>query len=662
MTQTLSLPTRLAQLVEGYPYGSTTDIPPIPASSFSRPVLHLQLISESPIDKIHHEALLRSAVTGMADEDAEVPIRDALLQQGDIDDLVEEDLALLTSGDVESVRSPVIDHPLLDGPTRVTSRSTHSPTPSTGTIRLGALQQEVGKMADSHSTIRGGRAPVARNVSQASRQPSVITPSVSTSTAGSTRQPVDWEDFTKSGFAEEDAALNLSLSPSASRAPQLPPIDTEGKTKPRPTSKAYAPAIPTVTSTIIGECIQMVDDVFFAFVRDAQADSAATKAWAPFSLVKLRTPFVTNTDSRSTIEGILVTVQYRAPKPVTPPSIDDSTFNSAPEAPSSPGDDSSRSRFSTFGFKRQSIAGTKRMKSLFGSTRSIPRLDEQARRDEDDARQRGRLGSVTEDPRVLTPADVDEMGMMRVAQPVKADMVSFPAPVAARELQGSIESSPSAAGTNPAALMTASTALMSRQGVPSSGNTLTHASTAAPIILGKPIDSTATLTGAALPVPATSSSLRLADDTAVADWHYVAEGGAHAAFGYHGSNPTYTGKMLRLRKIVAGTDHPDDAVMAVWSKELLPTFIRPELLVETRPVHLVDGDWLRMLLDEAEQHRPEHRVQKGDLNTLAQDIDRPIKGWIMEDLRKAEHAEGERVLSVEIKVSWHMIHFTGRGT
>lgn len=521
-------------------------MPAIPTSSFTRPVLHLELMTEQPLDHVRYEMLMQSAFAAQSAEDGFTPLRDALGHQGDIDTLM--------------------DNHSSDDPPREPFRSTHSPTPSVSTLKLGNLAQTVGEMADNHSTIRARGATLGRNVSRPSQ-------AASHSAGQATRAlPVDWDDFTKSGFAEDDSALNLSLSPSSSRAPQLPPIDVEAS--PRPTCSSKPDTIPAIVNQ---ESIVHVDDVFFAFVRDARADGGVNRKWAPFSLVKLRTPF--RRDS-STIEGVLVTISYRAPKA---PSIVEE-----PVTPELPVQDDPK-RFSTFGFRRQSMPG-KRMKGLFGSTRSIPRLDEQIRQDEAKAA-RGRLGSVTEDPRVLSEADVDEMGMMRSNVPA------------------TITPSPASARAQPVV---------------------------APIVLGAPVRNGGDI---------------VLESTQVSDWHYVAEGGAHAVFGYHGANSEYHGKMLRLRKAITGTDHPKDDVMQVWSKELLPTLVPADLLVETVPARLTDGEWLRALLDEAEQHRPQHRVEKGESNTLAQDIGKPVKAWLMEDLRKADHGPGESAMSVEIKVS-----------
>jgi inositol-pentakisphosphate 2-kinase len=100
----------------------------------------------------------------------------------------------------------------------------------------------------------------------------------------------------------------------------------------------------------------------------------------------------------------------------------------------------------------------------------------------------------------------------------------------------------------------------------------------------------------------------------------VNEGGATIVFSYAGpSHPTFSGKVLRLRKTLRGhpgngkPDEPDDPSIAFQNK-VISRLISPANLPELVALRL-SPSWLASLAQVAEEARPISRRAKDHLDT-----------------------------------------------
>lgn len=130
--------------------------------------------------------------------------------------------------------------------------------------------------------------------------------------------------------------------------------------------------------------------------------------------------------------------------------------------------------------------------------------------------------------------------------------------------------------------------------------------------------------------------------TPIADWHYVAEGGANLVFGYHGSDAAFKGRALRIPK-ASQTDEPEQS--RTWRHELLPRLLPKEFLPDTEQVNL-DLQWVTDLLKQSAKSRPLKRLED-DHGPWTGDV----RALLLDDLRSGRNADGDKVLAVEIKVS-----------
>jgi inositol-pentakisphosphate 2-kinase len=131
------------------------------------------------------------------------------------------------------------------------------------------------------------------------------------------------------------------------------------------------------------------------------------------------------------------------------------------------------------------------------------------------------------------------------------------------------------------------------------------------------------------------------------EWTYVSEGGATIVFSYTGpSNPNFTGKVLRLRKIPVSKaapridtdgDEPDDPMIA-FQRIVIATLV-PSKYLPDLDVVLLDASWLEELEKLRDVDRPAERREKDQIDKGRG------KGILATDL-----VGGKDTLAVEIKV------------
>ena len=154
--------------------------------------------------------------------------------------------------------------------------------------------------------------------------------------------------------------------------------------------------------------------------------------------------------------------------------------------------------------------------------------------------------------------------------------------------------------------------------------------------------------------PAAESSTPTYDvslETKSEDWAYRAEGAAHLIFAYRGSNSTYQHQVLRMAKVHRDAVSPDTAAKSlVWEKDLLPSLLRADLLVQKFSVEM-DARWLKKLLKSQLSHRPSSRqAEMGNVDIM--DVFKEGgTAWVMENLTDGKEKQGEATLCFEIKVS-----------
>ncbi|KAK1925792.1 inositol-pentakisphosphate 2-kinase, partial [Papiliotrema laurentii] len=136
--------------------------------------------------------------------------------------------------------------------------------------------------------------------------------------------------------------------------------------------------------------------------------------------------------------------------------------------------------------------------------------------------------------------------------------------------------------------------------------------------------------------------------TAPSDWRYRTEGGAHLIFTYAGSSPSFSGRVLRIRKPTSPMD-AHEAAGILWKEKLLPKLISSSLLLGSKAVDL-DTEWVKTLLGEAEGARPRSRRQGA--GSLSDAITGPVKASIMDDTTAVGNSDTETILSIEIKPKW----------
>lgn len=140
------------------------------------------------------------------------------------------------------------------------------------------------------------------------------------------------------------------------------------------------------------------------------------------------------------------------------------------------------------------------------------------------------------------------------------------------------------------------------------------------------------------------------------EWTYLAEGGAHLVFAYHGAAPSLRNKVLRVRKeriesptggtLEEGT-RTFERARAYCASNIIPALVPPDLLPTERRVS-VQADWIRELEAQSLNIRPKSRTSlRSSLSEDQQSLSSTsIEVSVVENL-----LGGEGDVAVEIKVS-----------
>ncbi|KAJ9119122.1 hypothetical protein QFC22_003613 [Naganishia vaughanmartiniae] len=140
------------------------------------------------------------------------------------------------------------------------------------------------------------------------------------------------------------------------------------------------------------------------------------------------------------------------------------------------------------------------------------------------------------------------------------------------------------------------------------------------------------------------------------EWQYLAEGGAHLVFAYHGSSLSLLNKVIRVRKDrLAGSSTTEtqqetlfDAARGHLSRHIIPSLVPHEILPADDRV-TVSGKWIRSVLSGSVDLRPTSRLSTGSdypIPVTMSTHDDDVEVSLVENL-----LGGEGDLAVEIKVS-----------
>ena len=135
-----------------------------------------------------------------------------------------------------------------------------------------------------------------------------------------------------------------------------------------------------------------------------------------------------------------------------------------------------------------------------------------------------------------------------------------------------------------------------------------------------------------------------------ADWHYIAEGGANLVFGYHGRQPEFRNKALRISKSLETKPDDDDSdISLLWRDDLLPKLLSKVHLPDVKPV-MLDGKWVAGLVELVKDTRPDFRASIDLFAFSTSAIS--VKATLMDDLRASCSDVSHTILAIEIKVSF----------
>ena len=390
------LPTRLLRLVEDYPFGEVpalSECPPQPPpSSFGRRTLRVIIESDLPSSSAssNPSAILRAALTARARTTPEIPIRSSIRNKPKHGEQAEttslegllstESIAFL--GEVSSLgakrdHTPEPPEPVDEGPlyrpfstiraSRATSGGPSSQrSQSYGDLRVPAQPARDVSVSESSPVSLGESSSSALTrdrYSMARLDDWAADRTRPTETTGSS-----WDDFRASGFGVSENPENFSLSPripSEVLSPSRPNsvMGQNGDFSHRRYQARQAEKTPPATYTIVREDVIDVDDVFMAFVEDAQLDSAVVAAWPLFSLVRLKSPILTPDPTShiggKDIEWLLVTLEHRPSIPLKPA---DERLDATRSPTPGPASTSTKTRLRdiTTSFRRSSSFGGKK--------------------------------------------------------------------------------------------------------------------------------------------------------------------------------------------------------------------------------------------------------------------------------------------------------------
>jgi hypothetical protein len=480
----------------------------------------------------------------------------------------------------------------------------------------------------------------------ASRHPSSKPFQRSTSSSSTSAPKADWDDFSKLGFGdapETATKLDLQLSP---RDLPLPLSRTPSAVEP------IVPDRPSLKLKATREERIEIIDAFIPFVEDSQLDKI-NLTFNNILLVRLSTTAALELSEESSIEWLLLSVTYKPPTPLKPLST--TTLRS-----SSPSKESTttRERFSLGGltstFRRSSSMALRpeELKRSAGSKKagrgSLEPLEESGG-GASKGMGVGEMGELLEQVKIDSPAarEVDQeksvaAGGAAVAS--KAATTESPHSEVQKEIMvgGAGEHSTTDAKTK--ALPTTTADLPAH--VPVLAPSITGVETQEAALLAEP-------TAAITPDQSKSTDTQPISTSGwssnIADWHYIAEGGANLVFGYHGRNPEFRNKALRIPKSLE-IKHDDDVsdISILWRDELLPKLLPRTHLPDVKPVSL-DGKWVAGLVEHVQDTRPDFRADV-DLSTCSTSPT-PIKATLMDDLRASSSDVSHTVLAIEVKVS-----------
>jgi hypothetical protein len=630
------------ELVEDYPFGESTlskdHLPLPPASSFPRHTLHVHLESETKLSQISPQDLLEAALQASRGLAPLLGKIQSLASEGEgmnVDHIIQlESQAFLKRSSGPSSQatipasSPAPPTSRLTIPTSTSSRSMDSLAHPQLTPLL-ELSEGLGTLATRHPTSK----PFQR----------------STSSSSASAPKADWDDFSKLGFGdapETATKLDLQLSPRDSPLPlSRTPSAVEPIVPDRPSLKLEATR---------EERIEIID-AFLPFVEDSQLD----KTNAMFNnilLVRLSTTAALELSEESSIEWLLLSVTYKPPPPLKP--LVSTTLRST-----SPSKESTTTR------KRFSLGG---LTSTFRRSSSMAlRSDELKRSTGGKKAGRGSLEPLEEiggDPtkvigvgemgELLGGAEIDSPAARKVDQEKSAapsGVAAIASKVATTETrQSEVQKEIMVAGAEEDSTLNAKTKALptttedppAQTPVLATGAEAQNAgSSPEPITALTPDHTTSTDSQ-----PIDTADQHSTGSWKIADWHYIAEGGANLVFGYHGRNPEFRNKALRIPKSLE--IKPDDDISDIsmlWRDELLPKLLPRTHLPDVKPVFL-DGKWVAGLVEHVQDTRPDFRADI-DLSTFSSSTS-PIKASLMDDFRASSSDVSHTVLAIEIKVSY----------
>lgn len=633
------------ELVEDYPFGESTlskdHLPLPPASSFPRHTLHVHLESERKLPQLSPREMLEAALQA---SQSSAPLLGKLQPLASEDEKMNIDHIIQLESQAFLKRS--------SGPASQAVIPAWRPAPATN--RLTMPGSSSGRSMDSmaHPQLTPLLELSEELGTLASRHPTSEPFQRSTSSTSTSAPKADWDDFSKLGFGdapETATKLDLQLSPRDSPLPlSRSPSAIEPIVSDRPSLKLNATREERIEIT----------DAFLPFVEDSQLDKT-NSIFNNILLVRLSTTAALELSEESSIEWLLVSVTYKPPTPLKP-LVSTTLRSSSPSKEST----TTRKRFSLGGltstFRRSSSMALRPddMKKSTGSKKagrgSLEPLEE-------GGGGASKVIGVGEMGEVLDRAKVDSSATKAVDQETSAaagGMTAIARNVSTTDppqseaqkgilVDGAVKNTTPDTKTKELPIATED----STARIPITADSITGAETqeatspAEPITVITPNHTTSTDSQ-----PIDTADQHSTGSWKIADWHYIAEGGANLVFGYHGRDPQFRNKALRIPKSL--DTKPDDNVSDIsilWRDELLPKLIPNNHLPCVKPVSL-DGKWVAGLVEYSQDTRPDFRAGI-DLSTYSSSTS-PIKATLMDDLRASSSDVSHTVLATEIKVSY----------
>ncbi len=156
-------------------------------------------------------------------------------------------------------------------------------------------------------------------------------------------------------------------------------------------------------------------------------------------------------------------------------------------------------------------------------------------------------------------------------------------------------------------------------------------------------------------VRSTSSSQTSGRTSAISDWVYQTEGGAHMIFACRNKSSPYNGQVLRLRKTDIYAEN--EGIQAEWRESLLSKLVPPCSLARMREVKLEES-WVRELWVKAEAAKPKSRKLKDGCLRGAEITS--SRAYLMKDLAAGINPAEQTVLCIEIKVRHRVLELDSK--